>query len=178
MTALWRDDLVTFVLGCSFSFEAAVERAGIPVRHLRAGRNVPMYISALETRPAGPFRGPLVVSLRSFAPADAIQAILIADRYRLAHGAPVHIGDPARIGIEDLMRPDFGDPPILEPGDIPVFWACGVTPQVAIRQAALEFAVTHEPGCMLVTDIPADAAEFTIGAPSSPGAAQTEEVSQ
>ncbi|NIA70625.1 putative hydro-lyase [Pelagibius litoralis] len=161
---VWRDDLVTFVLGCSFSFEAAIERAGLPLRHLQAGRNVPMYVTTLETKAAGAFHGPLVVSMRAFKPAHAIQAVLLSDRFRLAHGAPVHIGDPAQIGIKDLMQPEFGDAPVLEPGDIPVFWACGVTPQAAIANAATDLAITHEPGCMLVTDIRTDAAEFVLGA--------------
>ncbi|HSK39815.1 MAG TPA: putative hydro-lyase [Arenibaculum sp.] len=152
----WRDDLVTFVLGCSFSFEAALLRAGIRVPHIEAGRNVPMYVTNLETHPAGPFGGPTVVSMRAFTPADAISAIVLSNRYPLAHGAPLHIGDPAAIGIADSARPDFGDPPILREGDVPVFWACGVTPQMAIRRARPDLAITHEPGCMLVTDLLAD----------------------
>lgn len=160
---IWRDDLVTFVLGCSFSFEDAILRAGIRLAHVEAGRNVPMYVTSLQTSPSGPFGGPVVVSMRAFSAADAIQAVLLSDRYRLAHGAPVHFGDPAEIGIADLSRPDFGDPPNLRPGEIPVFWACGVTPQMAIRQARPEIAITHEPGHMLVTDLSADAAEFSLG---------------
>ena len=153
--ALWRDDLVAFVIGCSFSFEDALVRAGIPVRHVDAGRNVPMYATTLDTHPAGAFAGPLVVSMRGFAPQDAIRAIAIADRMPEAHGAPVHLGDPAAIGVRDLGRADFGDDPVLEPGDVPLFWACGVTPQLAIARAAAPFAVTHDPGHMLVTDRPA-----------------------
>ncbi len=160
LLALWRDDFVTFVLGCSFSFEEALMRAGIPVRHIDAGRNVPMYVTNIQTRPAGGFGGPLVVSLRGFAPADAIRSIVITDRFPLAHGAPVHIGDSAAIGIKDLARPDFGDAPVLEAGDIPVFWACGVTPQSAIRAARPEIAITHEPGHMLVTDRLAEQVTF------------------
>lgn len=163
LTAIWRDDLVAFVLGCSFSFEDAVVRAGIPLPHVAAGRNVAMYVTSLQTAPSGPFRGPVVVSMRAFSPSNAIHAILLSDRYRLAHGAPVHIGDPAAIGIADLSKPDFGDAPDLAPGDIPVFWACGVTPQMAIRAARPDLAVTHEPGHMLVTDLSADAAEHTLG---------------
>lgn len=160
----WRDDLVTFVIGCSFSFEESLARADIPVRHIAVGRNVPMYVTNIPTRPAGPFAGPLVVSLRAFAPADAIRAIVLSDRQPLAHGAPVHIGDPAAIGIRDLARPEFGDPPVMEPGDVPVFWACGVTPQVAIRAAAPDLAITHEPGHMLVTDRPAEGAGIGLAA--------------
>lgn len=160
--AIWRDDLVTFVLGCSFSFEAAITRSGIPLRHMDANRNVPMYVTNIETAAAGRFHGPIVVSMRSFAPGDAIRAILYSDRYRLAHGAPIHIGDPAQIGIADILKPDFGDEPVLEDGDIPVFWACGVTPQMAIRNALPDFAITHEPGLMLVTDVLAEAAELSL----------------
>lgn len=154
--ALWRDDFVAFVLGCSFSFEHALIRAGIPVRHIEAGGNVPMFVTALETEPAAPFGGPLVVTLRAFRPADAIRAITLSERYPIAHGAPVHIGDPGQIGIADLGRPDFGDPPVIAPGDMPVFWACGVTPQLAIRRAAPTIAITHDPGHMLVTDLIAE----------------------
>lgn len=159
---VWRDDLVTFVLGCSFSFEAAITRGGVRLRHMDANRNVPMYVTNMKTAPAGRFHGPLVVSMRSFAPGDAIRAILYSDRYRLAHGAPVHIGDPSQIGIADIMKPDFGDEPVINEGDIPVFWACGVTPQMAIRNVLPEFAITHEPGLMLVTDVLAEAAEFSL----------------
>ena len=155
--ALWRDDLVAFAIGCSFSFEDALEKAAIPVRHVQAGRNVPMYVSALETAPAPPFGGPLVVTLRALPPADAIRAILLSDRQPLAHGAPVHIGDPAAIGIRDLARPEFGDAPVIEDGDICVFWACGVTPQLALARARVPFAITHDPGHMLVTDRAAEA---------------------
>lgn len=163
---IWRDDLVTFVLGCSFTFEDAIRRGGVAVRHIDAGRNVPMYETTIPTVPAGRFHGPMVVSMRAFKPADAIKAILYSDRYRLAHGAPLHIGIPEAIGIKDLSKPDFGDPPLIEDGDIPVFWACGVTPQIAIRNAGADLAITHEPGMMLVTDVPAEAAEFTLMAHS------------
>ncbi len=149
---LWRDDFVTFVLGCSFSFEEALRRTGIPVRHIDAGLNAPMFTTNIQTSPAGRFGGPLVVSLRCFAPADAIRAIVLTERYPQAHGAPIHIGNPAAIGIADIQKPDFGDAPVMQPGDIPVFWACGVTPQSAIRTARPEIAITHEPGHMLVTD--------------------------
>ena len=162
LSGVWRDDLVAFVLGCSFSFEDALVAAGVPVRHLDAGRNVPMYRTSIETRAAGPFAGPLVVTLRAFRPPDAIRAILLSERFRLAHGAPVHLGDPAAIGIDDLDAPDFGDPPALEPGDVLVYWACGVTPQLALAGAGLDLVVTHEPGHMLVTDVPAASAEHAL----------------
>lgn len=161
----WRDDLVAFLLGCSFTFEEAMQRAGLPVRHIEEGRNVPMYRTTIPCEPAGVFRGPLVVSMR---PLDAAQATLAADltaRYPFAHGAPVHIGDPSAIGILALDRPDFGDAVTVRAGEVPVFWACGVTPQVAIRDAGLDLAITHRPGCMFVTDLRADDIEGS-GAPA------------
>jgi uncharacterized protein YcsI (UPF0317 family) len=157
LSDVWRDDLVTFALGCSFSFESALLQAGIDVRHISANRNVPMYATNVPTAPAGPFAGSMVVSMRAFPAADAIQAILLSDRYPLAHGSPVHIGDPAQIGIKDIHRPEFGDPPIIGEGDVLAFWACGVTPQLALQQARPDLAITHEPGFMLVTDLPVDA---------------------
>ena len=153
LEAIWRDDFVTFVIGCSFSFETALLRDDIPVRHIEAGRNVAMYVTDIETEQAGPFGGPMVVSMRSFSPRDAIRAIILSARLPEAHGAPVHIGDPAAIGIADIDKPDFGDAPVIRPGDVPVFWACGVTPQSAIRRAKPEIAIVHEPGHMLVTDL-------------------------
>ncbi len=152
---LWRDDLVTFALGCSFSFEESLLAEGLPVRHVAAGRNVPMYVTNRQTSVSGPFSGPLVVSLRAMPPEAAIRAIILSDRQALAHGAPVHVGDPAVLGIRDVAAPEFGDPPVIEPGDILVFWACGVTPQMALRQARLPFAITHAPGHMLVCDVKA-----------------------
>lgn len=159
---LWQPDMLSFALGCSFSFEDALTRAGIPVRHQDAGRNVPMYRTALKTRPAGRFSGPVVVSMRAMPASDAIEAVQICARFPLAHGAPVHLGDPAQIGISDLMAPDYGDAPVIRPGDIPVFWACGVTPQAAIAAARPALAITHAPGHMLVTDIPAGRAEALL----------------
>jgi uncharacterized protein YcsI (UPF0317 family) len=153
LDGLWRDDFVTFVIGCSFSFETALTRDEIPVRHIDAGRNVPMYVTSIETEASGPFGGPMVVSMRPFAPRDAIRAVILSSRLPEAHGAPVHIGDPAGIGIRDINAPEFGDAPVIHDGDIPVFWACGVTPQSAIRRAKPEIAIVHEPGHMLVTDL-------------------------
>jgi uncharacterized protein YcsI (UPF0317 family) len=148
----WRDDLVTFAIGCSFSFEQALIEDGIEVRHITRNCTVPMYRTAIETAPAGIFHGPLVVSMRPFKAADAIRAIEITSRYPLAHGAPVHIGKPELIGIADLARPDYGDPVPIGEDEMPVFWACGVTPQAAIAVARPEFCITHYPGAMLVTD--------------------------
>lgn len=151
--ALWRDDLVTFVLGCSFSFEQALLEAGLPLRHVAEGRNVAMFRTSVATAPAGPFRGPLVVSMRPLRAADAIRAIEVTSQFPNVHGAPVHIGDPAQIGIRDLAAPDYGDPVEVRADELPVFWACGVTPQAAIEQARPAFCITHAPGAMLITDL-------------------------
>jgi uncharacterized protein YcsI (UPF0317 family) len=153
ITPLWRDDLVSFVLGCSYSFEEPLMEAGIGLRHVELCRVVPMYRTRVATRPVGPFGGSLVVSMRPMTPADAIRAVQITSRFPAVHGAPVHLADPGGIGIGDLMRPDWGDPPEMRPGEIPVFWACGVTPQVAIEQARPEICITHKPGHMLITDL-------------------------
>ena len=150
--ALWQGDLVSFVLGCSFSFEHALIEAGIELRHVRQGKNVAMYRTNIETTPAGPFRGPLVVSMRPMNAADAIRAVQITARVPAVHGAPVHLGDPALIGIADIDRPDFGDPVEIKPGELPVFWACGVTPQAVVMAARPAFCITHAPGYMLITD--------------------------
>jgi uncharacterized protein YcsI (UPF0317 family) len=149
---LWRDDLVTFLLGCSFTFERAMLEAGIPVRHIQEARNVPMYMTDRPCDAAGPFRGNLVVSMRPIPAGLVSRAIQITSRYPDVHGAPVHVGDPGGIGIRDIKQPDFGDAVTLYPEEIPVFWACGVTPQVAILAARPELAVTHAPGHMFITD--------------------------
>ncbi len=153
ISAMWRKDLVTFVIGCSFSFEEALLQAGIPMRHIAQNRNVAMYRSSIATAPAGVFSGPMVVSMRPLKAADAIRAIQITSRYPNVHGAPVHIGNPALIGIPDLATPDYGDAVDVMPDELPVFWACGVTPQAAITQARPEFCITHAPGAMLITDL-------------------------
>jgi uncharacterized protein YcsI (UPF0317 family) len=148
----WRGDLVSFAIGCSFSFEHALIEAGLEIRHITRNCTVPMYRTLIATAPAGPFRGPLVVSMRPFKPADAIRAIEITSRHPLVHGAPVHIGRPDLIGIADLAAPDYGDAVPVGDDELPVFWACGVTPQAAIAIARPAFAITHYPGAMLVTD--------------------------
>jgi uncharacterized protein YcsI (UPF0317 family) len=148
----WRDDLVTFAIGCSFSFEQALLEAGLELRHVTCGSTVPMYRTAIDTAPSGPFRGPLVVSMRPFTPANARRAAEVTSRFPFAHGAPVHIGESELIGIDDLAAPDYGAPVPLNDDDVPVFWACGVTPQAAIAIARPEFCITHYPGAMLVTD--------------------------
>jgi uncharacterized protein YcsI (UPF0317 family) len=152
LRGFWRDDLVTFALGCSFSFEHGLLAAGIPLRHVHQGRNVAMYRTNIATRSAGPFHGPLVVSMRPMKAADAIRAVQITARVPEVHGAPIHLGDPALIGIGDLARPDYGDAVAVLPDELPVFWACGVTPQSAIATARPAFCITHAPGHMLVTD--------------------------
>ena len=150
---VWRDDLVAFVLGCSFTFEHALLEEGIPLRHVAQGRNVAMWRTLIACVPAGPFAGPMVVSMRPFRPADAIRAIQVTTRFPGAHGAPVHVGHPHLIGIEDLACPHYGDAVDVMPDELPVFWACGVTPQAVIAAAKPDFAITHAPGCMLVTDL-------------------------
>lgn len=149
---LWRDDFVSFVIGCSFSFETALVEAGIPLRHYEAGKNVAMYCSSIQTIPSGRFSGPMVVSMRPMTAANAIRAVEITSRFPKVHGAPVHLGDPRAIGIDDIGKPDFGDSVEILPGEIPVFWACGVTPQIAIRAACPSIAISHKPGSMLITD--------------------------
>jgi uncharacterized protein YcsI (UPF0317 family) len=148
----WRDDLVAFVLGCSFSFEEALVEDGIELRHMSCGATVPMYRTSIATAPAGPFHGPMVVSMRPMTPARAIRAIQITTRFPAVHGAPVHIGKPESIGIADLGRPDWGDAVPIGEEELPVFWACGVTPQSVVERAKPEFCITHYPGSMLVTD--------------------------
>ena len=148
----WREDLVSFVIGCSFSFEEALGDAGIPLKHVLSGSAVPMYRSSIATQAAGPFHGPLVVSMRPLKPADAIRAIQVTTRFPTVHGAPVHIGKPELIGIADVASPDYGDPVPVDDDEIPVFWACGVTPQAVIATARPDFCITHYPACMLVTD--------------------------
>jgi uncharacterized protein YcsI (UPF0317 family) len=150
--AHWRDDLVSFLLGCSFTFEWALARAGVPIRHVEQGRNVPMYVTTRACRAAGRLRGPMVVSMRP-VPAEHIRAAIRESGLLPAvHGGPVHCGDPAALGIADLARPDFGEPVTAAPGDIPVFWACGVTPQAAVMASRPPFAITHAPGRMFLTD--------------------------
>ncbi|GAB3699896.1 putative hydro-lyase [Nocardiopsis oceani] len=152
VTDLWRDDLVGFLIGCSFTFEAPLLEAGVPVRHIEAGTNAAMYETNRACRPAGRFSGPLVVSMRP-VPADRVaDAVRVTSRYPAVHGAPVHVGDPAALGVKDLDRPDYGDPVEVRDGEVPVFWACGVTPQAAVMASAPAFAIGHAPGHMAVTD--------------------------
>jgi uncharacterized protein YcsI (UPF0317 family) len=149
----WQDDFVSFVIGCSFTFEAALLKANVPVRHIEQNVNVPMFRTNIHCQAASRFHGPMVVSMRPLAASDAIKAVQITSRYPAVHGAPVHLGNPEAIGINDLSKPDYGDPVAIKPDEIPVFWACGVTPQSVLMAAKLPLAITHAPGCMFVTDV-------------------------
>lgn len=160
ITEFWRDDLVAFLIGCSFSFEAAMLRVGLPVRHIEEGKNVPMYKTNIPCLSAGVFSGNLVVSMRPLSMNQAIQAVQITGRYAKAHGSPIQIGDPAAIGIKEIDSPDFGDSVTINEGELPVFWACGVTTQQAILEAKPELAITHAPGHMFVSDLKDDCLGF------------------
>ena len=153
---IWQEDFVSFLLGCSFSFELPLIEAGLEVRNVTCGVNVPMFRTNIPTRPAGPFHGPMVVSMRPFTPGDAIKATLITGELPEVHGAPIHSGDPAAIGIHDLSQPAYGDPVSVEAGESPMFWACGVTPQEVLLNAKLPIAITHAPGYMFVSDLKED----------------------
>lgn len=161
-TAVWRDypDLVTFLIGCSFTFETPMREAGIEIRHITDNCNVPMYKTNRMCRPAGRLQGEMVVSMRPI-PADRVaDAVAISGRFPAVHGSPVHVGEPELLGIKDIMKPDFGDPVRIEPGEVPVFWACGVTPQAAVMKSGVPFALSHAPGHMFITDIPDAAYHF------------------
>ncbi len=151
--AFWHQNLVAFLIGCSFSFENAMIAAGLPVRHIETGKNVPMYKTNINCIPTQRFSGPLVVSMRPLPAHQVVRAVEVTQRYHKAHGSPVHIGDPSAIGIQTLENPDYGDAVPLHPGEVPVFWACGVTTQTAILQAQPEFAITHAPGHMFISDL-------------------------
>lgn len=152
ISGYWRDDLVTFLIGCSFTFEAALQDGGIPIAHIDQGVNVPMYRTNRQCDPAGSMSGPLVVSMRPVPAAQVADAVRITSRYPAVHGAPVHVGNPHELGISDLSRPDFGDAVKIPDGHLPVFWACGVTPQAAVMQSRPPLAIGHAPGHMLITD--------------------------
>ena len=161
IAGLWTDDLVTVALGCSFTFENALIRHGIPVRHVEQGRNVPMFKSNIELVPAGPFSGKMVVTMRPIKADKVEQARQISSKYPQAHGAPIAVGDPAALGIYDLSRPDWGEAVDIRDGEVPVYWACGVTPQNVLLDAKLPICITHSPGHMLISDVAEDA-ETTI----------------
>lgn len=153
VTHVWRDDLVTLLIGCSFTFEAALAEAGIPLRHIEQRRTVPMYLTNRDCRPAGRLGGPMVVSMRPVPAGQVAAAVQVTARVPAVHGAPVHIGEPAELGIADLDKPDFGDAVDIRPGEVPVFWACGVTPQAALIESKIPFAITHAPAHMFITNI-------------------------
>lgn len=153
ISAYWQEDFVGFLIGCSFSFEEALLEAGIDVRHISMGCNVPMYKTNMECEKAGVFEGPLVCSMRPMTPENAKKAAEITGRYPNVHGAPVHMGDPAQIGISDIDSPDYGDSVEIRDGEIPVFWACGVTPQAAVERAKPPIVITHAPGHMFITNV-------------------------
>ena len=152
ITPFWRDDLVSFLLGCSFTFEHPLMDAGIRMRHIDSSVNVPMYITNRPCKPAGVFHGPMVVSMRPIPPSQVVRTVQITSRFPDVHGAPVHMGDPAALGIKAISRPDFGDAVAIGPDEVPVFWACGVTPQAVMMQAKPELAITHAPGYMFISD--------------------------
>lgn len=152
ITPIWKNDLVSFLLGCSFTFDAALQAEGIPVRHEQEKKNVPMYRTSIPCKSAGVFHGPLVVSMRPMTLTDGIRAGQITGKYPRAHGCPVHLGDPLDIGISDISSPDYGDPVTIHPNEVPVFWACGVTPQAVAVASKIPYLITHSPGHMLVTD--------------------------
>jgi uncharacterized protein YcsI (UPF0317 family) len=152
LVSLWSDDLVSFLIGCSFTFESALVEAGIPVRHIEQCTNVPMYITTVPTAPAGIFHGPTVVSMRPVPAGKVVRAAQVTSRFPAVHGAPIHIGDPSAIGIRDIARPDLGDPVEIRQGEVPVFWACGVTPQAVAMASKPPLMMTHAPGHMFITD--------------------------
>jgi uncharacterized protein YcsI (UPF0317 family) len=151
--SLWKKDFVTFLIGCSFSFEEALLRSKISIRHIEENKNVSMYITHIPCKSAGVFQGPMVVSMRPIAPDQIVKAVQITSRYASVHGGPIHIGDPLAIGIKYFKKPDFGDPVTIKEGEIPVFWACGVTPQAVVMKAKPDLCITHAPGHMFISDI-------------------------
>ena len=153
ISEFWRDDLVSFLLGCSFTFESALIRAGIPLPHFERGTNVAMYFTSIPTTPAGMFAGPMVVSMRSIPKDKVVRTIQVTSRFPAVHGAPVHIGEPEAIGIRDLSKPDLGDPVEIKDDEVPVFWACGVTPQAVAMSSRPPLMITHSPGHMFITDL-------------------------
>ena len=153
ISRFWREDFVYFLIGCSFSFEGELLAAGVPVRHIEEGKNVPMYLTNIDCEEAGIFHGKLVVSMRPMPADQVIRAVSITASMPRVHGAPIHIGDPAKIGIADISRPDFGEAVTIRDGEIPVFWCCGVTPQSVVMSAKPPIAISHAPGHMFITDV-------------------------
>lgn len=153
VSEFWRDDLVSFLIGCSFSFESELLETDIPVRHIEENCNVPMFITNIPCVPAGVFSGNMVVSMRPLPYDQVVKSVLVTGSMPKVHGAPVHIGDPSVIGIQDINKPDFGDSVTIHPGEVPVFWPCGVTPQSVVMNVKPDFVITHAPGHMLITDV-------------------------
>lgn len=153
ISSMWQSDFVGFLLGCSFSFEEALINADIEIRHLTQKRIVPMFKTNIETTPAGPFHGPMVCTMRPMTPENAKLAYEITAQYPNVHGAPIHIGDPAKIGVKDIMHPEWGDGVDIREGEVPVFWPCGVTPQAAVENAKLPLVITHSPSHMFIADV-------------------------
>jgi len=153
ITRYWSSEMVSFLLGCSFTFETALIRAGISLRHIVEGKNIAMYVTNIQAIPAGIFFGPVVVSMRPIPVAKIVRVIQITSNFPSMHGAPIHVGDPEGIGIDDLAQPDYGDPVALKDGEVPVFWACGVTPQVVALRSKPSLMITHSPGHMFITDL-------------------------
>ncbi|MDF2035739.1 putative hydro-lyase [Cytobacillus oceanisediminis] len=160
ITSYWNDDMVAFLIGCSFTFEDALLKNNIPIRHIEENRNVPMYKTNIGCVGAGQFEGPMVVSMRPMTEKEAIRAVQVTSRFPSVHGAPVHIGNPEAIGINNIQRPDFGDPVTIKDGEVPVFWACGVTPQAVAMHVKPEIMITHAPGHMFITDLKNE--EFSV----------------
>ncbi|WP_113880986.1 MULTISPECIES: putative hydro-lyase [Cytobacillus] len=160
ITSYWNDDMVAFLIGCSFTFEDALLKNNIPIRHIEENRNVPMYITNVGCVGAGRFEGPMVVSMRPMTEKEAIRAVQVTSRFPSVHGAPVHIGNPEAIGINNVQRPDFGDAVTIKDGEVPVFWACGVTPQAVAMHVKPEIIITHAPGHMFITDLKNE--EFSV----------------
>lgn len=149
----WQDDFVAFIIGCSFSFESEMIDAGIEIRHNTEGRNVPMYMTGIDCVPAGKFSGKMVVSMRPINPKQLVKTVTVTAQLPKVHGSPIHIGDPAQIGIKDINKPEFGDAVTINSGEVPVFWPCGVTPQSIVMNVKPKLAITHAPGYMLVLDV-------------------------
>lgn len=152
ISAYWEDDMVGFLIGCSFTFEHALMLNDIPVRHIEDGHNVPMYQTNIACEKAGVFHGPMVVSMRPIPAHQVTRSVQVTSRFPSVHGGPIHIGDPAVIGISDVDQPDFGEPSVIKEGEVPVFWACGVTPQAIVMHTKPDIAITHAPGHMFITD--------------------------
>ncbi|MGE6376851.1 putative hydro-lyase [Peribacillus muralis] len=149
----WEEDMVGFLIGCSFTFEYALLKNDIPVRHIEEGCNVPMYKTNIPCMEAGIFHGEMVASMRPIPQKEVVRAAQVTSRFPAVHGGPIHIGDPEAIGVSSIQHPDFGDPVTVHPGEVPVFWACGVTPQAIAMETKPEIMITHAPGHMFITDI-------------------------